>query len=71
MKVALVAPEPTVTLAGTGSAALLLLKFTAKALVAALVKVTVQVVDCPGDRLPGAQLNDDSCTGASSVTVKF
>ena len=71
VKFALVAPDPTVTEAGTGSAALLLDKFTGNALVAALFKVTVQVVDWPGERLPGAQLNDDNCTGASSVTVKF
>ena len=71
VNVALVDPDPTVTDAGTGSAALLLLRFTVNALVAALVKVTVQVVDWPGDRLPGAHPNDDNCAGASSVTVKF
>ena len=70
-KAAVVAPETTVTAAGAGSAALLLDRLTASPLpVAALVRVTVQVVVCPDNTLPGVQEIDDNCAGETRLKVK-
>ena len=70
-KLPVVAPEATVTFAGTGSAALLLDRVTVIPLpVAALVSVTVHVVLCPADTLFGEQATDDNCGGAEALSVK-
>jgi len=68
--VAVVAPADTVTLVGIVSAALLLDKVTGKALVAALLSVTVQVVVRPDRIVVGAQAIELSCGGAMADTVK-
>jgi hypothetical protein len=71
VKVADEEPEGTETLAGTGRAVLLLLaRVTADALVAALLRVTVQVVVCPGSTATGEQANVLSTTGAARVSEK-
>jgi hypothetical protein len=49
---------------------LLLLSETAAALVAALFKVTVQVLDALLPSVEGAQASDVSCAGALAVSVK-
>jgi len=58
--VALVWPDATVTLAGTVSTPLLLASETVAALMAALFKVTVQVLDALLPRVEGAQAIDVS-----------
>ena len=68
-KVALLWPEATVTLAGTESNPLLLASETTAALVAALFKVTVQVLDALLPRVEGAQDSDASCAGATRFIV--
>jgi hypothetical protein len=50
------------TLPGTGSNALLLLRFTVAVPVGVPLNVTVQVVVCPLPSAPGAQLTEDTCT---------
>ena len=60
VKVALLCPETTVTLAGTVSNPLLLASETVAALLAALFKVTVQVLDALLPRVEGAQASDVS-----------
>ena len=60
VKVALVWPDATVTLAGTVSTPLLLASETVAALMAALFKVTVQVLDALLPRVEGAQAIDVS-----------
>lgn len=70
VKVALLWPDATTTLAGTVSDALLLKSATVAALAAALFKVTVQVLDELLPSVEGAQANDVSCAGALAVTVK-
>lgn len=71
VKVAVVIPEATVTLPGTGSAALLLDRFTTSPLpVAAFVSVTVQVVVCPDVTLGGVHATVDICAGAETLSVK-
>ena len=70
VKVALLWPDATTTLAGTVSDALLLESATVAALAAALFKVTVQVLDELLPSVEGAQANDVSCAGALAVTVK-
>jgi hypothetical protein len=60
VKVALLWPDATVTLAGTVSAPLLLASETAAALVAAWFIVTVQLVDALLPRAEGAQASDVS-----------
>ena len=57
---ALVWPDATVTLAGTVSTPLLLASETVAALMAALFKVTVQVLDALLPRVEGAQAIDVS-----------
>jgi hypothetical protein len=60
----------TVTLPGTVSNALLLASVTVAALEAALLKVTVQVLDELLPRVAGAQATELSCAGALPVSVK-
>jgi hypothetical protein len=60
VKVALLRPDETGTLEGTVSNPLLLASETVAALVAALFKVTVQVLDALLPRLEGAQAIDVS-----------
>ena len=69
-KVALLWPDATTTLAGTVSNTLLLASATVAALVAALFKVTVQVLDALLPSVEGAQASEVSCAGALAVTVK-
>ena len=70
MKVCVVAPEATVTLAGTVTLVLLLASVTAKPdVAAACVSVTVQV-DVPGAlTVAGLQLSELSCATGDTVTV--
>ncbi len=70
VKVAVLWLAATLTLAGTASAPLLLLKETVVVLAAALFKVTVQVLDALLLRLDGVHDTEDSCAGAFAVTVK-
>jgi len=60
VKVAPLWPDATVTLAGIASNPLLLASETVAALLAALFKVTVQVLDALLPRLEGAQAIDVS-----------
>jgi hypothetical protein len=60
VKVALLWPDATVTLAGTVSNPLLLASETVAALLAALFKVTVQVLDALLPKVEGAQAIDVS-----------
>jgi hypothetical protein len=71
VKVALLWLAPTVTLPGTVSDPLLLLKATPRALAAALFNVTVQVLDELLLKLEGEHETDESCAGAFAVRVKF
>src|ERR1700722_13967002 len=71
VKVAVLWPDATVTLAGTVSNPLLLTSETVAALVAALFNVTVQVVEALLPRVEGAQETDVSCAGAEAVSVKL
>ncbi len=57
-------------LAGTVSNPLLLASVTVAALMAALLKVTVQVLDELLPRVVGAQAKELSCAGALPVKVK-
>ena len=70
-KLALLWLAATVTLAGPVSDTLLLLTETVVALVAALFKLRVQVLDALLLSALGEQLNEDSCAGATAVSVKF
>src|SRR5665213_3080692 len=67
VKVALPWPDATTTLAGTVSNPLLLTKETVVALVAALFKVTVQVLDALLPRVEGAQASEPSWAGATRL----
>jgi hypothetical protein len=69
-KVALLWPNATVTLAGTVSNPLLLVRDTVAALRAALFNVTVQVLDALLPRVDGAQASELSCAGAAAFNVK-
>jgi hypothetical protein len=69
VKVALLCPDATVTLAGTVSNPLLLASVTVAALVAALFNVTVQVLDALLPSVEGAQATDVSCAGATRLKV--
>ena len=60
VKVALLWPDATLTLAGTVSNPLLLLSATVAALLVALFKVTVQVLDALLPRVEGAHATDVS-----------
>jgi hypothetical protein len=55
------------TLAGTGSSALLLARLTVAVPVGTPLNVTVQVVVCAGPSAPGEQLTEDNCTGATRL----
>jgi hypothetical protein len=68
-KVVLLWLAPTVTLAGTVSDPLSLLKVTPTALAAALFNVTVQVLDALLPKLEGEQDTDESCAGALAESV--
>ena len=70
VKVALLWPDATTTFAGTVSNPLLLASVTVAALMAALFRVTVQVLDALLPSVAGAQATDVSCAGALAVTVK-
>ena len=67
---ALLWPNATVTLAGTVSTALLLASETVAALTAALFKVTVQVLDALLPKVEGVQASEESCAGATPLSVK-
>jgi len=70
VKLALLWPDDTVTLAGAVSNPLLLASETVAALAAALFNVTVQVLDALLPRVEGAQATDVSCAGAEALSVK-
>jgi hypothetical protein len=70
VKVAVLWPVATVTLAGTVSNPLLLASETVAALVAAWFNVTVQVLEALLPRVEGAQASDVSCAGALALMVK-
>jgi hypothetical protein len=70
LKVAVVAPAATLTEVGVVSTVLLSERATlAPPVRAALVKVTVHVLEALGPRLLGVQANDDTSTGATRLTV--
>lgn len=70
VKLAEVAPEATVTDAGTDNAALSLEKLTANPPEeAALFKLTVHVVDWPDSKADGEQFNVERITGATALRV--
>ena len=69
VKVVLLWPDATTTLAGTVSNPLLLTSVTVAALVAALFKVTVQLLDPLLPRVEGAQASELSCAGATRLIV--
>jgi hypothetical protein len=72
LKVAVVVPAATVTDAGTVSAALVSDNVTtAPPVEAALVRLTVHVLDAFGPRLVGLHANVDTNTGATRLTVAF
>ena len=70
VKVALLFPEDTDTLAGTVSRLLLLLRVTVVALVAALFRDTVQVLEALLARADGAHETDEIWAGAVALSVK-
>ena len=67
MNCALDWPEPTVTLAGTLTLPLPLVKLTVIALDAAPVRLTVQTEVPAALTVPGAQLNPLSCTDTTRL----
>jgi hypothetical protein len=70
MKVAEIAPADTVTDAGTLRAELVLVKATmAPPAGAALLRVTVQVVEEMGPRLSELQASEETSTGATRLMV--
>ena len=71
VKVAAADPAPTVTLAGAVSAVLLLATPTVIALVAALLRLTVQVAAAAAPKVFGVQLSPLNCAGALRFRVKF
>ena len=70
VKVALLWPEATVTLGGTVSNPLLLVRETIAGLVAAWFKVTVQVLEALLPSVEGAQVSDVSCAETVAVAVR-
>ena len=70
VKVVLLWPDATTTLAGTVNNPLLLASATVAALLAVLFKVTVQVLDALLPSVEDAHATDVSCAGALAVTVK-
>ena len=72
LNVAVVAAAATVTDAGTVKAALLSeIAIVAPPVGAALLKVTVQVLEAFGPRLVGLHASEDTTTGATRLTVAF
>jgi hypothetical protein len=72
LNVAAVAAAATVTEAGTVSVVLVFVSVTnAPPAGAALVNVTVQVLDAFRPRLVGLHESDDTSTGATRLTVAF
>ena len=72
LKVAEVEPAATVTEAGIVSAVLVSVKVAeAPPVGAALLKVTVQVLEAFGPRLVGLHESDDTRTGATRLMVAF
>jgi hypothetical protein len=72
LNVPVVAAAATVTDAGTVSVGLVLVRVTfAPPAGAALVSVTVQVLDALCPRLAGLHKSDDTSTGATRLTVVF
>ncbi len=69
VKVALLWPDATTTFAGTVSNPLLLASVTVAALLAALFKVRVQVLDALLPNVEGAQASELSCAGATRLTL--
>ena len=69
VKVALPWPDATTTLAGTVSNPLLLASATVVALLAALFKLTVQVLDALLLRVEGAHASELSCAAATRLMV--
>jgi hypothetical protein len=70
LKVAVVAPAATLTEVGVVSTVLLSERATlAPPVGAALVKVTVQVLEALGPRLLGVQAKADTSTGATRLTI--
>ena len=70
LKVAEVAAAATVTDAGTVSVGLVLVRVTAAPPVgAALVRVTVQVLEALGPRLAGLQASEETSAGDTRVMV--
>ena len=69
VKVAVLCPDATVTLAGTVSNPLLLASETAAALVAVLFNVTVQLLDALLPSVEGAHATDVSAAGATRLSV--
>ena len=70
LKMAEVAAFATVTEAGTVSVGLVLERVTlAPPVGAALLRVTVQVLEALGPRLAGAQAREEISTGATRVTL--
>jgi hypothetical protein len=67
--VADVAPEATITLAGTVTAVLLLESATTALPGATLLRITVQVDEAPLAMLVGLQIKDVTCVVALTVTV--
>jgi hypothetical protein len=70
VKVAVLWADATTTLAGTVSNPLLLASATVAALMAALLKVTVQLLEELLPSVAGAQATELSCAGALPVSVK-
>ena len=69
-KVALLWPVATTTFAGSVSNPLLLASETVVALTAALLNVTVQVLDALLPSVEGPHASDVSCAGAVALSVK-
>jgi hypothetical protein len=69
VKVALLWPDATVALAGTVSNPLLLVSETVAALLAALLNVTVQVLDALLPSVEGAQATDVSVAAADVAAL--
>jgi len=69
VKVALLWPDATTTLAGTESNPLLLASVTVAELMAALFRVTVQVLDALLPNVEGAHASELSCAGATRLMV--
>jgi hypothetical protein len=69
LKLATVAPAATLTEVGVVSTVLLSERVTLAPPVAALVKVTVQVLEALDPRLLGVQAREDTATGATRLTL--